>query len=76
MRIGGYDGHSDLLVRIPAKIAVADFVRQLTADTSKPKPVADATGIDVTPSGLFANCNIGTGDINRLKFERSTACCR
>lgn len=34
LRIGYYD-HVHLLLRIPAKIAVADFVRQLKANTSK-----------------------------------------
>ncbi len=35
LRVGGYFDHSHLLVRIPAKLAVADFVRQLKASTSK-----------------------------------------
>ena len=35
LRIGGYFDHAHLLVRIPATIAVADFVRQLKANTSK-----------------------------------------
>ena len=35
VRIGGYYDHAHLLLRIPAKIAVADFVRQLKANTSK-----------------------------------------
>ena len=35
LRIGGYIDHAHLLLRIPAKIAVADFVRQLKASTSK-----------------------------------------
>ena len=35
LRIGGYYDHAHLMVRIPAKIAVADFVRQLKAHTSK-----------------------------------------
>ena len=35
LRIGGYYDHAHLLLRIPAKIAVADFVRQLKASTSK-----------------------------------------
>ena len=35
LRIGGYYDHAHLLLRIPAKIAVADFVRQLKANTSK-----------------------------------------
>ena len=35
LRIGGYYDHAHLLLRIPAKIAVSDFVRQLKANTSK-----------------------------------------
>jgi REP element-mobilizing transposase RayT len=35
LRVGGYYDHAHLLLRIPAKIAVADFVRQLKASTSK-----------------------------------------
>jgi REP element-mobilizing transposase RayT len=35
LRIGGYFDHAHLLLRIPAKIAVSDFVRQLKANTSK-----------------------------------------
>ena len=35
LRIGGYIDHAHLLLRIPAKIAVSDFVRQLKASTSK-----------------------------------------
>jgi REP element-mobilizing transposase RayT len=35
MIVGGYFDHSHLLVRIPAKIAVADFVGKLKANTSK-----------------------------------------
>jgi len=35
LRVGGYYDHAHLLVRIPAKIAVADFVRQLKASSSK-----------------------------------------
>ena len=35
LRIGGYVDHAHLLIRIPAKIAVADFVRQLKSCTSK-----------------------------------------
>ena len=35
LRIGGYFDHAHLLVRIPAKVAVADFVRQLKSSTSK-----------------------------------------
>ncbi len=35
IRVGGYIDHAHLLVQIPAKIAVADFVRQLKASSSK-----------------------------------------
>ena len=35
LRVGGYFDHAHLLLRIPAKIAVADFIRQLKASTSK-----------------------------------------
>jgi REP element-mobilizing transposase RayT len=35
LRIGGYYDHAHSLLRIPAKIAVSDFVRQLKANTSK-----------------------------------------
>jgi len=35
LRIGGFYDHAHLMIRIPAKIAVADFVRQLKANTSK-----------------------------------------
>ena len=35
LRVGGYYDHAHLLVRIPAKIAVASFVGQLKASTSK-----------------------------------------
>ena len=35
IRIGGYFDHAHLLVRIPAKIAVSDFVGKLKANTSK-----------------------------------------
>lgn len=35
LRVGGYFDHAHLLLRIPAKIAVSDFVRQLKASTSK-----------------------------------------
>lgn len=34
-RVGGYIDHAHLLLRIPAKIAVAKFVRQMKASTSK-----------------------------------------
>ena len=33
--VGGYYDHAHLLARIPAKIAVSDFVGQLKANTSK-----------------------------------------
>lgn len=35
IRIGGYYDHAHLLVRIPAKVAVSDFVGKLKANTSK-----------------------------------------
>jgi putative transposase len=35
LRVGGYTDHAHLLLRIPSKIAVADFVRQLKANSSK-----------------------------------------
>ncbi|WP_083904819.1 IS200/IS605 family transposase [Rhodopirellula sp. SWK7] len=35
LRVGGYFDHAHLLVRIPAKIAVATFVGKLKASTSK-----------------------------------------
>ena len=35
LKVGGYYEHAHLLVRIPAKIAVAHFVGQLKASTSK-----------------------------------------
>ncbi len=35
VRVGGYYDHAHLLVRIPAKTAVADFVRQLKSSTSR-----------------------------------------
>jgi putative transposase len=35
LRVGGYFDHAHLLLRIPAKVAVSDFVRQLKASTSK-----------------------------------------
>ncbi len=35
LRVGGYSNHAHLLLRIPAKTAVSDFVRQLKASTSK-----------------------------------------
>jgi putative transposase len=35
LRIGGYFDHAHLLLRIPAKIAVSDFVGKLKANTSK-----------------------------------------
>ena len=35
IKVGGFFDHAHLLVRIPAKIAVSDFVGQLKANTSK-----------------------------------------
>ena len=35
LRIGGYYDHAHVMVRIPARIAVADFVRQMKANSSK-----------------------------------------
>lgn len=35
IKIGGYHDHVHLLVRIPAKLAVADFVGKIKANTSK-----------------------------------------
>ena len=35
IKVGGYYDHAHLLVRIPAKIAVSDFVGRLKASTSK-----------------------------------------
>ena len=35
LRIGGYFDHAHLLVRIPAKISVSDFVGKVKANTSK-----------------------------------------
>jgi REP element-mobilizing transposase RayT len=35
LRVGGFFDHAHLLIRIPAKIAAADFVRQLKSCTSK-----------------------------------------
>ena len=35
LRVGGYYDHAHLLLRIPAKIVVADFIRQLEASSSK-----------------------------------------
>ena len=35
VRIGGYYDHAHVLVRIPAKVAVSDFVGKLKANTSK-----------------------------------------
>lgn len=35
LKIGGYFDHAHLLVRIPAKIAVAEFVGRVKANTSK-----------------------------------------
>lgn len=35
IRVDGYHDHAHLLVRIPAKVAVSDFVGKLKANTSK-----------------------------------------
>ncbi|MFO1065857.1 MAG: IS200/IS605 family transposase [Pirellulales bacterium] len=35
INVGGYYDHVHLLVRIPARIAVADFIRQLKSNASK-----------------------------------------
>lgn len=35
IKVGGYYDHAHLLLRIPSKIAVSDFVGQLKANTSK-----------------------------------------
>ena len=35
LKVGGYYDHSHLLVRIPAKVAIADFVGAVKANTSK-----------------------------------------
>lgn len=35
LKIGGYHDHAHLLVRIPAKLAVSDFVGTVKANTSK-----------------------------------------
>jgi len=35
VKIGGYFDHAHVLARIPAKIAVSDFVRKLTSNSSK-----------------------------------------
>jgi putative transposase len=41
--VGGYYDHAHLLIRIPAKIAVADFVGKVKANTSK--HINDTSGI-------------------------------
>jgi REP element-mobilizing transposase RayT len=43
IKVGGYYDHAHLLVRIPAKIAVSDFVGQLKANTSK--HINDTSGL-------------------------------
>jgi len=43
IKVGGFYDHAHLLVRIPAKIAVSDFVGQLKANTSK--HVNDTSGL-------------------------------
>lgn len=35
LKIGGFHDHAHLLIRIPAKLAVADFVGRVKANTSK-----------------------------------------
>jgi REP element-mobilizing transposase RayT len=41
--VGGYYDHAHLLIRIPAKISVADFVGKLKANTSK--HINDTSGL-------------------------------
>ncbi len=43
IKVGGFYDHAHLLVRVPAKIAVADFVGQLKANTSK--HINDTSGV-------------------------------
>lgn len=43
LKVGGFYDHAHLLVRIPAKIAVSDFVGQLKANTSK--HINDTSGL-------------------------------
>ena len=43
IKVGGFYDHAHLLVRIPAKIAVSDFVGQLKANTSK--HINDTSGL-------------------------------
>ena len=43
IKVGGFYDHAHLLVRIPAKIAVSDFVGQLKASTSK--HINETTGL-------------------------------
>lgn len=43
IKVGGFYDHVHLLVRIPAKIAVSDFVGQLKANTSK--HINDTSGL-------------------------------
>ena len=43
INVGGFYDHAHLLVRIPAKIAVSDFVGQLKANTSK--HINDTSGL-------------------------------
>lgn len=43
IKVGGFYDHAHLLVRIPAKLAVSDFVGQLKANTSK--HINDTSGL-------------------------------
>ncbi len=43
IKVGGFYDHAHLLVRIPAKIAVSDFVGHLKANTSK--HINDTSGV-------------------------------
>jgi REP element-mobilizing transposase RayT len=44
LNIGGFHDHAHLLVRIPAKMAVSDFVGKVKANTSKHINDSDRTG--------------------------------
>jgi len=43
LKVGGFYDHAHMLIRIPAKIAVSDFVGQLKANTSK--HINDTSGL-------------------------------
>lgn len=45
IQIGGYYDHARVLVRIPAKVAVSDFVGRLKANTSKYINESSGTGM-------------------------------